>query len=144
MDNTSFLNPYGFYCAALICLVLEIFIPKKFLLYWSASFALSGLIKFIFLDISFYTQLIVLIIAGLLATFLRIHALKHPAPTHDYRGKELIGQSFPLASTLKKNKAKIKVRGITWYVQSSKPLKKGTLVTVIKNHGTVLEVVAHD
>ncbi|MDH5359042.1 MAG: NfeD family protein [Gammaproteobacteria bacterium] len=142
------LTHWHWWIAALVLLVLEIFVSGTFFMWMGISAVLVGLLAYLFSDMGWTYQMMVFSIVSVASIVIwRQYQEKHPQqsdqPTLNRRGSQYIGRTFTLQEPIVNGNGKIKVDDTTWKVLGP-DCDSGQSVRVTGVDGTMLVVESAD
>jgi len=142
------LTHWHWWIAALVLLVLEIFVSGTFFMWMGISAVLVGLLAYLFSDMGWTYQMLIFSIVSVVSIVIwRQYQEKHPQqsdqPTLNRRGSQYIGRTFTLQEPIVNGNGKIKVDDTTWKVLGPDS-DSGHSVKVTGVDGTMLVVEASD
>jgi membrane protein implicated in regulation of membrane protease activity len=144
IESILALGPWLWMILAAILLLLELFAPGIFLMWFGIAAAITGLIVFRY-GIDWQWQLIwfgaLSLASALLAhKYLRRHPLESERPLLNERAAQLIGQSFDLLDPIVDGRGSVKIGDTIWRVEGPE-LPSGARIKVVGADGTLLKVV---
>ncbi len=135
---------WHWWVAAIVLIVIEVFLPGTVALWMAVSAAVVGLLLLAVPDVTWETQFMVFAVLSV-ATVIgwRAYQLRYPTvsdqPTLNRRGEQYVGRVFTLDEAIVNGTGKIHVDDTMWKVEGE-DLPEGTQVRVTGVEGTVLTV----
>ena len=135
---------WHWWIAAIVLIVIEVFLPGTVALWMAVSAAVVGLLLLAVPDVTWETQFMVFAVLSV-ATVIgwRAYQLRYPTvsdqPTLNRRGEQYVGRVFTLDEAIVNGTGKIHVDDTMWKVVGV-DLPEGTQVRVTGVAGTVLTV----
>lgn len=142
------LTHWHWWIAALLLLVLEIFVSGTFFLWMGVSAVLVGLLAYLFSDMGWTYQVLIFSIFSVTSIVAwRQYQEKHPQqsdqPSLNRRGSQYIGRTFTLQEPIVNGNGKIKVDDTTWKIRGADCAADSRIV-VTGVDGTMLVVEVSD
>ncbi len=143
-DWVAGLGHWGWLIAALLLVVLEMLAPGAIFLWLGISAGATGIITWIFPDISWEWQLLTFSVLSVASIALsRLYLRKRPIETDratlNKRGTQYIGRHFTLDEPIVNRRGRIQVDDTFWRTEGP-DLAAGTTVEVTGVDGVVLQV----
>ena len=150
MDNVfSFLNDWGTWgwlTFGLILMILELFVPGTFVIWFGFGAVATGLIM-AFVPLSISGQLAVFAVCSAVSlcfgffVYKRIFgANKEVAQKNKTGAQKYIGQSFRVVEAIGDDVGKVAVGDTVWLAKANHPIAKGARAKVVAVEGTILVV----
>ena len=145
-DWVANLGQWGWLTLALLLVVLEMFAPGAVFLWLGISAGATGIVTWIFPDISWEWQLIIFAVLSVASIAVsRLYLRKRPIETDhatlNKRGTQYIGRFFTLDEPIVNRRGRIQVDDTFWRTEGP-DLAAGTTVEVTGVDGVVLQVRA--
>lgn len=149
MELLSSLQPWHWFSAGILILILEALGAGGFLLGLGASALVMALILTIFPELTWYWQLISFAILSVLLTVIywkKFRRFNHKTdqPMLNSRVERLIGRRVSLLTPILHGRGKVQIGDALWTVSCSQDLDEGQVVDVIGAEGMTLIVSLHN
>lgn len=130
---------------AVVLVVLEVFMPSAFFLWFGVSAGIVGLLLWMMPGMSWEVQIIIFSILSISSIVAwRMYLKKSPTetdhPTLNRRGEQYVGRVFTLEQGIENGTGKIRVDDTNWKI-IGEDLPVGAKVRVTGVEGTVLTVI---
>ena len=145
----SFLNSWGMWgwmSFGLVLMILELFIPGTFIVWFGFGAVATGLLLSLF-DLSATAQIGFFALFSSISVFFGFFVYKKLFGANKQTGteervgaKKYIGQSFKVVEPIIEGTGKIAVGDTVWLAKSDKDIAKGKMVKVVDVKGTILSV----
>ena len=145
----SFLNSWGMWgwmSFGLVLMILELFIPGTFIVWFGFGAVATGLLLSLF-DLSATAQIGFFALFSSISVFFGFFVYKKLFGTNKQTGteervgaKKYIGQSFKVVEPIVEGTGKVAVGDTVWLAKSDKDIAKGKMVKVVDVKGTILIV----
>ena len=145
----SFLNSWGMWgwmSFGLVLMILELFIPGTFIVWFGFGAVATGLLLSLF-DLSATAQIGFFALFSSISVFFGFFVYKKLFGANKQTGteervgaKKYIGQSFKVVEPIIEGTGKIAVGDTVWLAKSDKDIAKGKMVKVVDVKGTILIV----
>lgn len=144
MVDISAMTHWSWLVLGLGLLVLELVVPAMFFLWLGISALVTGLVLYLFPDMSWQGQFLlfsVLSVVSILLSrrFFSNKQIETELPNLNRRGQQYVGRVFTLIEPIKNGYGKISVDDSQWRV-TGPALEKGVQVKVVSAKGSVFEV----
>ena len=146
LDFLSNWGIWGWMSFGLILMILELFIPGTFIIWFGFGAVLTGLMCGIF-TLSLSAQLGFFVLFSAISVifgffvYRKIFGANKTKGTQDQVGAHrLIGQFFKVVEPIVEGTGKVAVGDTVWLAKSDKDIAKGKMVKVVDAKGTVLIV----
>lgn len=135
---------WQWWIAALVLLVLEVFVPGAFFLWMGVAAGVTGLLLYLIPTLGWEYQLLLFAVLSVASIIVwRIYLRRHPTatdrPTLNRRGEQYVGRLFTLEEPIVNGSGKIRVDDSTWKIEGA-DCPGGSRVRVTGVDGTVLRV----
>ncbi|MBF0188782.1 MAG: NfeD family protein [Magnetococcales bacterium] len=129
---------------AVLLIIMELLAPAFFFLWLGIAAALTGLLLFLFPDLSLTGQALFFAIASVLSmtfsrTILKKNLTPSDRPTLNQRGQHYVGKHYTLEQAIENGTGRVRVGDTLWRVEG-KDLPAGTTVRVVGVEGASLQV----
>lgn len=147
--NEFFLNfgVWGWMSLGVILMLLELFIPGTFMIWFGFGAVFTGLFVAVFNPLTAGVQILIFTVMSLLSVAFGIFAYakifgknKENAGNLKTGAKRFVGQTFIVSEAIKYGKGKICIGDTVWIAKASENIEKGSEVLVKDVKGTVLFV----
>ncbi|MCK4744058.1 MAG: NfeD family protein [Sulfuriflexus sp.] len=138
------LNSWHWGIIAVLLIVLEMFAPGAFMIWFGVAAAVVSIVMAIFPSITWETQFMIFAVLSVGSIYgWRVYVHKHPPttdqPTLNQRGEHYVGRVFTLEEPVVNGLGKIKVDDSTWKIEGV-DCDSGAQVRVTGVDGVVLKV----
>ncbi len=135
---------WQWWIAALVLLVLEVFVPGAFFLWMGVAAGVTGLLLYLIPTLGWEYQLLLFAVLSVASIIVwRVYLRRHPTatdrPTLNRRGEQYVGRLFTLEEPIVNGSGKIRVDDSTWKIEGA-DCPGGSRVRVTGVDGTVLRV----
>jgi membrane protein implicated in regulation of membrane protease activity len=136
---------WHWWIAAVVLMIVEVFLPGAFFLWLGIAAGVVGLVLLVFPATAWEIQFLVWSVLSVGAVvgwrlYLRRHPIKTDRPTLNRRGEQYIGRHFTLEEPIVNGLGKIRVDDSTWKIEGPEELPAGRKIQVTDVEGTVLKV----
>ncbi|MBE6450321.1 MAG: NfeD family protein [Alphaproteobacteria bacterium] len=138
---------WGWLSFGVILMILELFIPGTFVVWFGLGAVLTGVFIALFAPLSIAWQILIFVVMSIICVafgsfvYAKIFGVnKQNAGTLKTGAKRFIGQTFEVCESIKNAKGKVIIGDTVWLASADEDIKKGELVIVEDVNGTVLKV----
>ena len=137
---------WHWWIAAMVFVILEVFVPGAILIWFGISAGVVGILLLLFPSMAWEIQIVLFTVLAVASILIwRVYAKRHPEqsdyPTLNRRGEQYVDRVFTLEQAITDGVGKVRVDDSTWKVQGP-DVPAGTRIRVTDVNGTVLVVEA--
>lgn len=145
-EGIQAINPYHWWIFAVLLIILEVLAPAFFFLWIGVSAGIVGVLLFLFPELGWKSQFLILSILSTLSIYLsRAYFKNNPTstdhPTLNQRGSQYVNRIYTLADPIINGAGRLRVDDSSWKIQGP-DLPAGHRVRVVEVDSITLVVEA--
>ena len=144
MEN---MGAWGWMTLGLVLMMLELFIPGTFVVWFGLGAVLTGAVVAFFAPMTLAWQILTFVIMSMICVAFGFFVygkvfgrVKQKVPEVKTGAKRFVGQTFEVRESIKNSKGKVVIGDTVWLATSDEDIEKGEMVIVEDVNGTVLKV----